>query len=155
MSLHQIYVTQKLPISLEAAWQFFSSPHNLKTITPEYMGFVITEKHLPEKIYPGMIITYTVTPLLGIRMSWVTEISQAQPPHYFIDEQRHGPYAFWHHKHFIKEVPGGVEVSDLVHYRVPLGPIGDMINALYIRHKLKQIFDYRFKKLNDLFGSLS
>ncbi len=154
MSLHRIHFVQKLPISVNEAWNFFSSPHNLQTITPEYMGFDITEKDLPEKVYPGLIITYKVSPMMGIKMNWVTEISQTQAPYYFVDEQRYGPYSFWHHKHFIKEIPGGVEVVDLVHYRIPMGILGDIVNALYIKNKLNDIFNYRYKKLNELFGEL-
>jgi ligand-binding SRPBCC domain-containing protein len=152
MSIHRIYTTQKLPISIQEAWDFFSSPHNLKIITPPYMGFDITEKHLSEKIYPGLIITYKVSPLFNIKMNWVTEITHVQVPEYFVDEQRFGPYSFWHHKHFIQEIPGGVEVIDLVHYKIPLGFIGDILNALYIKSKLNEIFSFRYHKLHEIFG---
>lgn len=154
MSLHSLSTVQKLPISIEEAWTFFSSPKNLKVITPDYMGFKITSDLGDGKMYSGQIISYIVTPVLNIPMEWVTEISHVSEPHYFVDEQRFGPYAFWHHKHFFKEIEGGVEMTDTVHYKVPLGPIGDVVNALFVKNKLKDIFDYRYQKLESLFGKL-
>ena len=154
MSLHSLSTVQKLPISIEEAWTFFSSPKNLKVITPDYMGFKITSDLGDGKMYSGQIISYIVTPVLNIPMEWVTEISHVSEPHYFVDEQRFGPYAFWHLKHFFKEIEGGVEMTDTVHYKVPLGPIGDVVNALFVKNKLKEIFDYRYQKLESLFGKL-
>jgi ligand-binding SRPBCC domain-containing protein len=154
MSLHSLSTVQKLPISIEEAWTFFSSPKNLKVITPDYMGFKITSDLGDGKMYSGQIISYIVTPVLNVPMEWVTEISHVSEPHYFVDEQRFGPYAFWHHKHFFKEIEGGVEMTDTVHYKVPLGPIGDVVNALFVKNKLKEIFDYRYQKLESLFGKL-
>jgi ligand-binding SRPBCC domain-containing protein len=154
MSLHSLSTVQKLPISIEEAWTFFSSPKNLKVITPDYMGFKITSDLGDGKMYSGQIISYIVTPVLNVPMEWVTEISHVSEPHYFVDEQRFGPYAFWHHKHFFKEIEGGVEMTDTVHYKVPLGPIGDLVNALFVKNKLKEIFDYRYQKLESLFGKL-
>lgn len=152
MAIHRIYTTQKLPISKEKAWAFLSSPHNLKIITPPYMGFDITEKYLPDAVYPGLIITYKVSPLFNIKLNWVTEITHVKELEYFVDEQRFGPYSFWHHKHFIKEIQGGVEMTDLVHYKIPLGMLGDGMNALFIKQKLQEIFTYRYRKLHELFG---
>jgi ligand-binding SRPBCC domain-containing protein len=154
MSLHSLSTVQKLPISIEEAWTFFSSPKNLKVITPDYMGFKITSDLGDGKMYSGQIISYIVTPVLNVPMEWVTEISHVSEPHYFVDEQRFGPYAFWHLKHFFKEIEGGVEMTDTVHYKVPLGPIGDVVNALFVKNKLKEIFDYRYQKLESLFGKL-
>jgi ligand-binding SRPBCC domain-containing protein len=118
------------------------------------MGFKITSDLGDGKMYSGQIISYIVTPVLNIPMEWVTEISHVSEPHYFVDEQRFGPYAFWHLKHFFKEIEGGVEMTDTVHYKVPLGPIGDVVNALFVKNKLKEIFDYRYQKLESLFGKL-
>lgn len=148
--MHTLKTIQRLPISLEEAWDFFSSPKNLKTITPPYMGFDITSGG-EEKMYAGQIITYIVKPILGIPMEWVTEITHVQEPFYFVDEQRFGPYALWHHKHFFKEIPGGIEMQDVVHYKIPLGPIGKLMNHLYIKNKLKEIFDYRYQTLEKMF----
>lgn len=151
--LYQIRTKQFLKIDLKTAWDFISSPKNLATITPSYMGFVI--KSPPEdieKMYAGQIIEYDVTPLLGIKMRWVTEITYVEPGHYFVDIQRFGPYALWHHKHFLKEVPGGVEVTDLIHYKPPFGLLGRLAHALFIKKQLKTVFDYRHQKLETLFN---
>jgi ligand-binding SRPBCC domain-containing protein len=145
MSIHRIHFTQRIPISAQKAWDFFSSPQNMKNITPPYMGFDITEKYLPEKIYPGLIITYKVSPMMGIKLNWVTKIAHASAPEYFVDEQRFGPYSFWHHKHFIKEIAGGVEIVDLVHYKIPMGILGDLANMIFVKNKLKDILTTAIK----------
>lgn len=151
MSLHTLKRTIILPISIEKAWDFFSSPMNLKVITPAYMGFDITSEGAEQKIYPGMIISYKVRPILNIPMEWVTEITQVKDKSHFIDEQRIGPYTLWHHQHFFKEVEEGVECIDLVHYVVPFGPLGDIANALFVRKQLEEIFNYRTEVLEKLF----
>ncbi len=143
---------QKLPISLETAWDFISDPKNLATITPKEMGFNIISGD-DRKMFPGQIIEYTVTPLLGIKMGWVTEITHVQDMKYFVDEQRFGPYAFWHHKHFIKEIPGGVLMEDVVHYKLPMGFLGDLFHGVLVKPQLEKIFNYREKKLIELFGN--
>ena len=109
--MHTFHQTQNLPITLDKAWDFFSDPKNLKTITPEYMGFDI-KGGADRRMYPGQIIEYRVSPLLGIKTKWVTEITHVIPNQYFVDEQRFGPYTLWHHKHFIKAIPGGVEMIE-------------------------------------------
>lgn len=153
--MHELTRTQQLPISLETAWDFFSSPKNLQKITPEGMGFQITTDLADlDKMYPGQIIGYIVRPVLGIPMEWVTEISQVREGEFFIDEQRFGPYAFWHHKHFFKKIDGGVEMRDVIHYKVPLGPLGKLANWIFVRQKLESIFDYRFRKLESVFGKI-
>ena len=151
--LHQINTRQVLPITKEEAWDFLSSPANLKTITPDYMGFKIHSGYSKgDKMYPGMIIEYTVKPILGIPLNWVTEITHVEHPEFFVDEQRFGPYSFWHHKHIIREVEGGVEMIDQVHYKLPLGPLGRLLNTLMVKRQLKQIFEYRFNKLEEIYG---
>lgn len=162
MSLHILNTSQRLPISIAEAWDFLSSPANLKVITPEDMGFNITsgfdgtvsDNTVFGRMYPGMIITYVVKPMLNIPVKWVTEITHVQEPDYFVDEQRFGPYKFWHHKHFLKEVPGGVEMTDIVHYKLPFGPLGEIMNRVLVRKKLEHIFEYRFNKLEKLFGKI-
>lgn len=149
--VHCIIRTQCLPITLEGAWEFLSSPANLRLITPGYMDFRITCDPEPS-IYPGQIITYTVKPLLGLRLRWVTEITHVQQLSYFVDEQRSGPYSFWHHKHFIKPIPGGVEMKDIVHYKLPLGILGSLANSLFVATQLKSVFDFRHQKLEEIFG---
>ena len=143
---------QKLPISLEEAWDFISDPKNLKTITPNFMGFHIISG-ADESMYPGQIIQYTVSPILGIRTKWVTEITHVVEKKYFVDEQRFGPYALWHHKHFLKEIPGGVEMTDVIDYKLPMGFLGELVHPFLVKPKLDAIFDYRHKKLIELFGT--
>ena len=150
--LYRLESKQFLPITIEEAWDFFSSPKNLKEITPDHMGFIITSKN-PEKMYPGMLITYIVTPLLGIKMRWCTEITQVKKHEYFIDEQRFGPYTMWHHQHHFKQVDGGVEMTDIVHYGLPLGFIGRIGNTLFVKSQLKEIFDYRTKAVERIWPS--
>jgi len=142
---------QNLPITLAEAWNFLSDPKNLKEITPEYMGFII-ESGADRPMFPGQIIQYIVTPVLGIKTKWVTEITHVLHQQYFVDEQRFGPYSLWHHKHFIKEIPGGVEMEDIIDYKVPLGFLGQLIHPILVKPKLDEIFEFRRKKLITLFG---
>lgn len=150
--MYQLKVHQKIPASVGEAWEFISSPHNLKRITPDYMGFEITNEPIPYKMYEGMIITYNVTPLLGIKMQWVTEITHVKELKYFVDEQRVGPYTMWHHEHHLIELDGGIEMMDIVSYKPPMGFIGKMANAIFINKQLQGIFDYRFQAIERIFG---
>jgi ligand-binding SRPBCC domain-containing protein len=155
MAVHTLKTVQRLPISLEHAWDFFSSPANLKEITPDHLDFRITsDPQFLGKMYAGQIITYTVRPLLGIPMFWMTEITHVQDHQFFVDEQRFGPYALWHHQHHFRAIEGGVEMTDYIHYKVPLGPLGDLANWLLVRGQLKQIFDYRYRVLEQKFGKM-
>jgi len=151
MKIFKLKYSQKLPINLNEAWDFLSSPNNLELITPKSMDFNIIDWD-KKKAYPGQIIQYTVRPILGIKINWVTEITQVIDKEFFIDEQRFGPYAFWHHKHFIKEIEGGVLMEDVIHYKIPLGPIGVLLNFFFINSKLKSIFKYRKHELIKTFG---
>ncbi len=143
--VYSIKTVQHLPISLQEAWDFFSSPANLSTITPDHLGFQIVSKHHGEKMYAGQIIEYTVKPVLGIPLYWMTEISHVEDKKYFVDEQRFGPYSLWHHQHHFKETSAGVEMTDIVHYKLPLGILGRLAHCLFVKKQLKQIFDYRYK----------
>ncbi|WP_295182722.1 SRPBCC family protein, partial [uncultured Christiangramia sp.] len=149
MKIYTLKSKQNLPISVEEAWQFLSDPRNLKTITPDYMGFKILSG-ADRPMYPGQLIQYIVTPVAGIKTKWVTEITQVRDHEFFIDEQKFGPYALWHHKHFIKEIPGGVEMEDIVDYKLPMGFLGRLAHPLLVKPKLKEIFDYRRQKLIEL-----
>ena len=149
--MYQYKSEQILPIDMEKAWDFLSDPKNLKTITPDYMGFDIISG-ADRKMFSGQIIQYILTPILGIPFRWVTEITHVDQGKYFVDEQRFGPYTFWHHKHFIEPVDGGVKMIDIVDYKLPLGPLGKLAHALFVSKKVKQIFSYRTQKLNELFG---
>ncbi len=152
MKIYQLHKKQKLPISVKEAWDFLSDPKNLKTITPDYMSFDILSK-IDKKMYSGQIIKYIVTPILGIKTQWVTEITHTNNHNYFVDEQRFGPYSFWHHKHFIKEIKGGVEMEDIIDYKLPLGFLGQLVHPFLVKPTLDEIFTYRRKKLIELFGN--
>jgi len=152
MAFYQIKTSQKLPISISEAWDFISSPQNLKEITPKHMGFVVTSNTGSNKMYPGMIITYKVSPLLGIQLNWMTEITQVKDNEYFVDEQRIGPYAMWHHEHKISPIDGGVLMEDIVTYQPPMGILGAIANSLFIKNQLNEIFDFRKVALEKKFG---
>lgn len=150
--VYRLSSKQKLPISVEDAWAFLSSPKNLKTITPKYMSFdIISGAEKP--MFAGQIIQYVVTPILGIKTTWVTEITHVVKNEYFVDEQRFGPYALWHHKHFIRPIKGGVEMEDIIDYKIPLGFLGRLVHPLLVKPKLTEIFNFRTKKLIELFGA--
>jgi len=151
MKMYSKKSVQKLPIGIDTAWNFLSDPRNLAAITPDSMRFEIISG-ADRSIFPGQIIEYTVRPLLGIKMKWVTEITHVIDRHYFVDEQRYGPYAFWHHKHFLKEIPDGVEMEDIIHYKIPLGFLGQILASMLIKPKLDAIFEFRHQKLIELFG---
>ncbi|HVS94560.1 MAG TPA: SRPBCC family protein [Mucilaginibacter sp.] len=141
-----------IPASADRAWDFFTSPLNLAKITPPDMNFVVASDFKPEdKVYAGMIITYKVSPLFGIRMNWMTEITQVKEKEYFIDEQRFGPYALWHHQHHFKETDGGVLMTDIVNYAIGWGFIGRIANSLVVAKKLENVFDYREKVIGEMF----
>jgi ligand-binding SRPBCC domain-containing protein len=151
MRLHQIETVQRLPVPVREAWSFFSDPSNLAAITPADMGFEVT-RALPPRMHPGMIISYRVRPLLGIPVTWITEITHVVEPYLFVDEQRFGPYRFWHHQHHFREVEGGVEMRDLVSYVLPRG--GGLAHPVLVRPRLEQIFAYRREVLERRYGTL-
>ena len=155
MSVHTLKSVQRLPISPEAAWDFFSNPLNLKVITPAHLGFQVNSDpdFSSRKMYAGQVITYTVKPLLGIPLFWMTEISHVQDGQFFVDEQRVGPYALWHHQHHFKAVPGGVKMDDIVHYKIPMGFLGDIAQVLFVKKQLQDIFDFRFKAVEEKWGA--
>lgn len=143
MAFYQLARKQILSAGIEEVWNFISSPGNLKEITPDYLDFDITSKDIPEKIYPGMIITYKVKPLLGIPLSWVSEITHIVENQFFVDEQRIGPYAFWHHQHLIEPFEKGVLMTDIISYMPPLSFLGSLANKLFIGKHLARIISYR------------
>jgi len=154
MKIFKIHTKQKLPITIEEGWGFLSNPKNLSCITPNYMKFKITDCDF-KPVYQGQIIQYTVRPLLNIPLKWVTEITHVVNENYFVDEQRFGPYSLWHHKHFLRDIDGGIEMEDIIHYKIPLGFIGEFLNFLFIKNQLKEIFEYRKNKLIEIFGEIS
>ena len=145
--------TQFVPVSQETAWDFFSAPVNLSKITPPEMAFLI-HGELPGKMYPGQFIQYTVNPLLGIPVHWVTEITHVREMEFFVDEQRIGPYRLWHHEHIFESMNGGVKMTDRVTYVLPFWFLGDIVHAVWVRRRLDSIFDFRTQKTTELFGNL-
>jgi len=148
--IYTLTSSQTLDINIEKAWDFFSSPKNLKKITPKHMGFVITSD-LNENMYPGQIITYKINVLPKIKTNWVTEITQVNPLKSFIDEQRFGPYSMWHHEHFFKSLDSGQTlILDKISYKIPFGWIGQLVHHIFIKNQLKKIFQYRFDVIPEL-----
>ena len=152
MAFYQFQKQQKIRTSIDEIWEFISSPANLKEITPDYMGFDIKTKDLPDKMYAGMVINYEVRLLLGIKTTWVTEITQVIDKKYFVDEQRVGPYSLWHHQHIIEPLEDGILMTDIVSYQPPFGYLGALANKIIINNKLNEIFDYRTKAIEKRFG---
>lgn len=152
MKVYKKETVQHIKASLDECWAFFSCPGNLQKITPKTMGFEIIDFD-NQSMYAGQIIQYKISPFLGLKLNWVTEITKVENKAYFIDEQRFGPYSFWHHKHFFEATPTGVKMTDVVHYALPLGFLGRIVNAVIVKKQLKEIFDYRFVKVDQLFNS--
>ncbi len=151
MKIYTLQRKQVLPISLSEAWDFFSTPKNLSKITPERMGFQILYVSGGNKAYAGQLIRYKIKIMSGIKVHWVTEITQVKEPFHFIDEQRFGPYSLWHHQHHFKEVVGGVEMTDEVNYAIPFGIFGRLAHWLFVGDEVNRIFDFRFKMLENYF----
>jgi ligand-binding SRPBCC domain-containing protein len=149
--MYQLKTKQFVKTDMATCWDFFSDPKNLSKITPQSMGFIVRTE-LPNKMYEGLMIEYTVSPMLGIPMNWITEIKTVKNHSFFVDEQRKGPYRIWHHEHHFKEVEGGVEMTDIVSYELPLGFLGRLMHPILVKNKLKEIFEYRRQKVDELFN---
>lgn len=150
--VYSLKTVQRIPISLAEAWDFFSTPDNLKDITPSNLGFNIISKHHGSRMYQGQIIEYKVSPVLGIPLYWMTEITHVVPEQFFVDEQRFGPYSLWHHQHHFKAIEGGVEMTDIVHYKLPFWFFGDIAHPIFVKAQLRKIFEHRFKAVQARFG---
>ena len=150
MNFYQFKREQFFEHPIEDLWGFISNPNNLNKITPD-MGFEIISDSL-NRMYEGMIISYKVSPLFGIKTTWVTEITHLIPVQYFVDEQRIGPFKLWHHQHFLESKNGGTLMTDIVTYKIPLGILGYIANRIIVKRKLKYIFDYRRNKMAEIFN---
>jgi ligand-binding SRPBCC domain-containing protein len=150
MKLYRLHREQILPINIRQAWDFFADPANLPLITPPDLGLQITST-LPDRMYAGMIVSYTVTPFAAVPVAWVTEITHVMEPDFFVDEQRFGPYRFWHHQHLFREIDTGTVMTDLVHYGLPCGFLGRLA-AFWVARRLSAIFEYRREALVKMFG---
>lgn len=151
--VYRLYSRQRVPAALPDVWAFFSDANNLLAVTPPHLNLKVTNGVYGESVYAGQVMTYIVKPLLGIPLGWMTEITHVAPLQYFVDEQRKGPYKLWHHQHHFKAVEGGVEMVDVVHYRLPFGPLGQLANRLVVKKELEKIFAYRYRKIAALFGA--
>lgn len=152
MAVYSIKMVQRIPVPLQEAWTFFSNPDKLALITPAFLRFKVISRHHSDRIYPGQLIEYKVRPVFGIEVYWMTEITHVQERQYFVDEQRYGPYKLWHHQHHFREVDGVVEMTDIVHYKVPGWLFGGLINSLLVHPTLKQLFQFRYQKVEELLG---
>lgn len=150
--MYQFFNKQIIPSTRDKVWDFISSPRNLKEITPSYMGFEITNEPISDKMYQGMIIAYKVSPILGIKINWLTEITHVNEGYFFVDEQRSGPYRLWHHQHKLTEIEGAVLMEDIVTYIPPFGIIGKIANSIFIEKQIKEIFEYRTQAVEKIFG---
>jgi ligand-binding SRPBCC domain-containing protein len=149
--VHNLTSIQKLPVSLEKTWEFFSDAHNLLTITPPFLNLKVTNEVFGDEVYAGQIISYKVKPLAGIAVSWTTEITHIVKEKMFVDQQIKGPYTLWHHQHHFKSIESGTEMTDVVHYSLPFGLVGELTHSI-VKRKLMEIFTYRFDKINEVFG---
>lgn len=152
--MSKVYNLKKVQLisgTLDEVWDYFSNPRNLAAITPASMRFNVISAHHGNNMYPGQVIEYYVSPVLQIPLYWMTEITHVDDRRYFVDEQRFGPYNLWHHQHHFKEINGQVEMTDIVHYKLPLWFLGDIAHALFVQKKLEEIFDYRYSEIDKLF----
>lgn len=152
--MRRIVYIQQLPISLEEAWDFFSNPINLLSITPQ--DFKLTPLHeIEEKVYPGMYISYKVQPFPGVALTWITEITQVRAKEYFVDNQPLGPFKIWHHEHHFSAIDGGVEMKDILTYVAPFGFLGKFADWLFLSKKVDSIFLFRKEILEKKFGKIN
>ncbi|HWB25069.1 MAG TPA: SRPBCC family protein [Chitinophagaceae bacterium] len=151
--VYSIKAVQKIPVDISVAWSFFSNPRNLQNITPPDVDFKVISEYVDDSMYPGQVIEYRLKPLWGIPFYWMTEITHVRDKKFFVDEERFGPYSFWHHQHHFTVIEGGVEMTDIVHYKVAGWFLGDVLNSLIIRKQLRKIFSFRFKATEERFGN--
>jgi len=152
MSVYSLKRVQNIPTTLEKAWGFFSSPDNLTRITPDALRLKVISRHHGDQVYAGQLIEYKLSPVPGFRVYWMTEITHVVPVRYFVDEQRRGPYSLWHHQHHFRQIEGGIEMTDIVHYQLPLAFLGSLAHGLFVSRQLGKIFAYRREKIEEVFG---
>lgn len=149
--VHRLVRQQFIPASLERVWAYFATPINLNEMTPPDLNFEIISGG-DTAMFEGQLIEYRVQFLPWVRSRWLTEIAHVREGRYFVDEQRLGPYRFWYHEHRFEPKAGGVEMTDCVTYALPFGWLGEIAHALWVRRKLQHIFDYRQKRVREIFG---
>lgn len=151
MKMYRLRNTQKLPISLDEAWEFLSNPNQLENITTDELSFQKLH-NTPDKMYEGMLMQLRLKPFLKIQLDWLTEITHIKEKEYFIDEQRLGPFRFWHHEHRVLPIEGGVEIQDTVHYVMPFSILGRFVHWLFLRKQLENIFNFREEAIEKVFS---
>jgi ligand-binding SRPBCC domain-containing protein len=149
--IYYLHREQLIPAPLERVWAYFATPRNLNEMTPPDMAFEFVHGG-DEPMYAGQVIEYRVMIVPGLRVRWLTQITHVRPGELFIDEQRIGPYRLWIHEHRFRPVADGVHMTDHVTYALPFGPLGDLVHALFVRRRLEEIFDFRRRKVIELFG---
>ena len=151
MGVLRLATTQVVSAPRDEVWAFFADPRNLAVVTPPWLRLRFTSPP-PERVYPGLVVSYEVRPFLGFPLAWATEITQVVEGERFVDDQRVGPYRLWHHQHELRDVEGGTEIRDTVHYALPLGPLGDVIARQAVRPRVAAIFEFRRAVLRERFG---
>jgi ligand-binding SRPBCC domain-containing protein len=151
MAVHKLVSELYIPASVPLVWAFFCAPSNLQCLTPHYMKMRVTSGELPAVIYAGQIITYKVSPLLGVPISWTTEITHVEPGRRFVDDQRRGPFKLWHHQHLFEPHGSGTSMIDIVHYEIPLWIAGEIAHRLFVRRQIEEIFEYRRRMIEQCF----
>lgn len=150
--IYSVKRSQNIPVSLAVAWNFFSKPENLKKVLPQNIQFNITSPLDSPVIYQGQIIEYDVKSMFGIHFKWVSEITEVETNQFFVDEQKAGLFSVWKHQHYFIEIPGGVEMTDILQYRFRFGFLGAILHALFVRKRIEQMFNFRAGKLMAIFG---
>lgn len=150
---HEKYV-QFIPSDLETVWNFFATPRNLRMITPPDMNFEIQKITGGDAMYAGQLITYKVSPFPFMKVQWITEIKQVVHQQFFVDDQIVGPFALWHHQHFFIEKEDGVEMVDEVSYAIPFGFLGRAVNQLFVKKKIRHIFQFRKEVIEEVFNQI-
>jgi len=153
MVTHELIAVQRIPASLEDVWRFFTNPRNLRLITPPYLDFQFLDKQLPAEIYSGQKIRYTVSPILGIPVQWISTITRVEEQKMFVDEQLSGPYKYWRHEHRFEEKLGMIEMNDRVSYQMPMGLLGSFAHYLFVKRQLEKLFAYREMQVANIFGT--
>lgn len=150
--IYTLKAESSINLPIEKAWDYFSNPSNLAKITPKSMGFKTTSEEA-NNMFAGQIISYMVKPMFNIKTNWVTEITHVNEPHFFVDEQRFGPYAMWHHEHHFIKNGNLTKMIDKISFKIPFGILGHLAFPFIVKPQLKKIFSYRENKLKQLFNS--
>lgn len=147
---HTLRREQWIPRPIDEVFAFFADARNLEAITPPWLGFRILGMSFGV-ISAGTEIRYRLR-LHGIPIFWKTGIRRWQSPYRFVDVQRSGPYRLWHHTHRFEAHEGKTRMIDIVRYRLPFGSLGRLVHAFKVRGELQRIFDYRRRRIQELFA---